>query len=93
MITIIVNIDIVPNKLQDFIKETKIARDHSLSEDGCVLYTINYDPRNENNIILVEAYKHQKALDFHKTTDHFLRWRENVADMGFRNSTVLKSIL
>lgn len=92
MITLIVNIEIANNKLQDFIKETNIARCYSLQEPGCIMYTINYDPTNENNIILIECYVDQYAAEFHKTTEHFLKWRENVADMGIRKTTRLNSL-
>ena len=87
MITLIVKVDTKPDRTFDFIDATKIARDKTLEEHyayhckGCSEYSINKSPNNENEVILIETYYNQEAIDFHKTTEHFLTWRKDVEDM------------
>ena len=78
MITLIVKINIISGDIDKVIVLTKIVRDKSLLEYGCVAYTINYNPDNTNEIILVEIYKDQESLDAHKLTSHFNEWRDAV---------------
>lgn len=93
MITLVVKIDVKPDNFFDFVDATRIARDKALAtEPQCHAYTINKDPDNENGVILVEVYENQHAIDLHKTTEHFLEWREAVKDMGERKATRYDSI-
>ncbi len=81
-ITLIVKVDVKPERLIDFIKATEVAQYAALSyEQGCFEYTLNSDIDNENGVILVEIYQNQKSFDFHKTTPHFLTWRSDVEEM------------
>ena len=88
MITLVVKINVHPQFLYDFVDATKILARRTLStERQCRAYTVNKDPNNEDVVILVEMYDNQEAIDFHKTTEHFLEWKETVKDMGQRTST------
>ncbi len=93
MITLIVHINVKPERYFDFVDATRIARDKALTrESQCLAYTINKDPNNENGVILVEVYYNQAAIDHHKTTEHFLEWKEAVNDLGERTVTRYDSI-
>jgi autoinducer 2-degrading protein len=72
--------------MPDFLKETQFAQYKALKEEGCKAYIIGkaYDAENLNQITLVEMYSDEQAIDFHKTTPHFLQWRQNVEE--FMNS-------
>ena len=37
-----------------------------------------FDATDINNITLIETYENQNAIDHHKTTPHFLEWRNKV---------------
>jgi quinol monooxygenase YgiN len=77
MITLIVKINVIPEHFWDFVDACRIASTQALrTERQCRAYTVNQDPDNENGVILVEIYDNQEAIDFHKTTPHFLEWRE-----------------
>lgn len=77
MITLIVKIDVVHDRYFDFVDDCRTASRRALNtEPQCRAFTVNKDADNENGIILVEMYDNQEAIDFHKTTEHFLKWRE-----------------
>lgn len=77
MITLIVKIDVKPEAYFDFVDACRTASIRVLrTERQCRAFTVNKDPDNENGVVLVEMYDNQEAIDFHKTTPHFLKWRE-----------------
>jgi len=78
MITLIVKVNVEPDNYGDLIYETKIAQKQTLLEPGCKGYTINRDLENPSGIVLIESYDSEMAIEYHKTTPHFLKWRENV---------------
>ncbi len=81
MITLIVKIDIKPDYYHAFLHETLQARNTVLqTEKGCIAYVVNHDKDNENGVILVEVYEDQDAIDIHKTSEHFLYWRNTTQD-------------
>lgn len=91
MITLIVTLQIKPDRLFDFIDATRIARDRTLiNETGCKAYTINQGT-NDNEIVLVEVYEGntmglsasmpRTALDEHKDAHYFIDWKRTTNDM------------
>lgn len=94
MITLIVNINVIPEHFFDFVDACRIASKTALREERqCRAFTVNQDPDNENAVILVEIYDNQEAIDFHKTTEHFIEWakiRDKVS--ASRNVTRYDSI-
>ena len=93
MITLIVKIDVKPEAYHDFVDACRTASERALrTERQCRVFTVNKDTDNENGIVLIEQYDNQEAIDFHKTTEHFLEWREAVKDMGVRKVTRYESI-
>lgn len=94
MITLIVNINVIPDRFFDFVDACRTASERALREERqCRAYTVNQDPNNENGVILVEIYDNQEAIDFHKTTPHFLEWREIANKLSAsRNTTRYESL-
>ena len=79
MITLIVKLDLHTKDVFKCINATEIARDKALNlERLCEGFTINSDPNNQNGLILIETFYDQAALDYHKTTPHYLEWKEKV---------------
>ena len=90
MITLIVNIDVEPTHMVAFGRACMVASIRALEyEKHCLTFISQGDPNKENGWILIETYTNQHALDFHKTTQHFLEWRDTVKDMGTRVVTRL----
>ena len=50
-------------------------------EDGNSLYSVRQDKENPELFFLVEIYKDKYALDFLRESQHFIKYRDTVADM------------
>lgn len=82
MITLVVKVDVKPEKMEEFIALTKQARkDALINEKGCKGYAIYKDSHHQNGLVLIETYLDQNAINRHKTMPHFLSWREKAEDM------------
>jgi quinol monooxygenase YgiN len=89
MITLIVNILVIPNRYFDFVDACRIASKSALdTEKQCRAFTVNEDPNNEFGVILVEVYDNQEAIDLHKTTPHFIEWREIANKLSASRNTI-----
>lgn len=79
MITILVRVDVKPEFVTDFIRETYKSLNSTVGEFGCMDYKMVQSDNTQ--FTLIETYKSQEAIDSHKKTEHFLVWRENVQHM------------
>lgn len=78
MITIVVNVEVNPDKIQEFIEATKKSQEGTLKEKGCLHYEILQDVATSNKFILIEKYESEDAINFHKETPYFQEWRNTV---------------
>lgn len=93
MIKLIVNVEVKPEYIDDFIKETIKARDIAkLMEPGCYDYEINQNILESTEFTLIETYLDDASIELHKTTKHFLDWRENVQIMMSRPRLATRNI-
>lgn len=56
------------------------ARNSAL-EEGIARFDVLQDREDPTKFVLVEVYKNADAPAAHKETQHYLTWRETVADM------------
>ena len=86
-IVLVVTVDIIPNRVKDFLKAIEAdaigSRDR---EPGCLCFDVLRDQADPNRFYLYEAYVDQAAIVFHKTTPHYKLWDD------FRNSGGVKAI-
>ncbi len=91
MITIIVNVEVVPEHIQEFIEATKKSQEATLKEVGCKKYEIlhSFIGNNpyKNRFILIEEYVSEDAINAHKETLHFQEWRNTVNPITQRTSS------
>ena len=80
-ITLIVEVLVKPEHIENFIKETLFAKSGAESESGCLVYNILQDSQETNKFKLIEIYKDQDAFEEHKKAPHFLAWRNNIQEM------------
>lgn len=85
-----VQVDVKPENIQEFISETKKSQEQSLKEDGCIEYIIQQSITDDTKFSLCEIYTSEESIEFHKKTEHFLSWRENVQPMMARPRTSTK---
>lgn len=80
MFVTIVHVSVKEPHIDDFINATRINHENSVKEDGNRRFDILQSPDNPTQFILYEAYQSQQHAAAHKDTQHYLSWRESVAD-------------
>ena len=89
MIFVIANIQVVPERRQDFIAEFQKIVPDVLAEDGCIEYgpTIDASTDLENQstdaaiVTIVEKWESLDALKAHLVAPHMMSYREKVKDL------------
>jgi len=80
MIVTIVNVYVKPEYIEDFIKITIENHFGSIKEPGNLRFDVIQNSEDPTRFVLYEAYDSEDAVAKHKTTSHYLKWRETVAD-------------
>ena len=81
MITIICNLFIKEESIEDFKKITTYNHDNAIKEPGCLRFDMMVANDDPTQFTLYEVYKAASDIDFHKSTAHYAKWKEAVADM------------
>lgn len=79
MIATIVFVDVKPENVEDFRKITLYNHENSRKEAGNVRFDVLQDNSDPTKFMLYEVFESEEAAAFHKTTEHYLKWRETVA--------------
>jgi len=79
MIATIVYVEVIPERIEDFIKATKANHLLSVKEPGNLRFDILQLGDNPAHFALYEAYDDEASSAAHKNTRHYLEWRETVA--------------
>jgi len=80
MHTTIVHVYVKANHIEDFLKATRLNHEASILEPGNRRFDILQEEGNPEKFVLYEAYVSKEDADLHKQTEHYLAWRESVAD-------------
>lgn len=70
-----------PEYREQFMTVTEENAVHSRQEPGVVRFDVIQREDDPNRFILVEVYRDDNAPAAHKQTEHYLKWREAVAEM------------
>lgn len=76
-----VHVHVKPEAIQEFIAATRDNHEHSVREAGNRRFDVLQDPADPCRFLLYEAYAGAGEAAAHKSTAHYLRWREAVAGM------------
>ena len=79
MIATLVFVDVKPENVEDFRKITLYNHENSRKEAGNVRFDVLQDNNAPTKFVLYEVFESDEAAAFHKTTEHYLKWRETVA--------------
>lgn len=79
MIATLVFVDVKPENIEDFRAITIYNHDNTRKEAGNVRFDILQDNNDPTKFVLYEVFRDPDAAAFHKTTEHYNRWRETVA--------------
>jgi len=81
MYIVLVHVNVNQNSIEDFkIAISENALNSNL-EEGIVKFDVVQQADDPTKFILIEMYKDEDAAKSHKTTPHYLKWRDRVADM------------
>jgi autoinducer 2-degrading protein len=79
MIATLVFVDVKPENVEDFRKITLYNHENSRKEAGNIRFDVLQDNNDPTKFVLYEVFASEEAAAFHKTTEHYLKWRETVA--------------
>ncbi len=77
----LVHVWVKPEHVDAFIEACRLNHQSSVQEPGNRRFDILQDAGDPAKFILYEAYANADEAAAHKHTDHYLAWRETVADM------------
>ena len=76
----LVQVQVKPGHIDDFIAATRLNHEASIQEPGNRRFDILQSPENPGHFVLYEAYASVEAAAAHKQTAHYLTWRDTVAE-------------
>jgi (4S)-4-hydroxy-5-phosphonooxypentane-2,3-dione isomerase len=79
MITLIVNIKVKKEKVEEFIAASRENLANTRKEPGIALFEFFQDQDEPTHFALVEKYRNVEAQAAHRESAHYLRWKK-VAD-------------
>ncbi len=94
MIVTCVYVHVKPDVIQDFIAATTANHLESIKEPGNLRFDFIQQADDPSRFMIYEAYVSEEAAAAHKTTLHYMRWRDTVSDfmaeprMGIRYNVI-----
>jgi autoinducer 2-degrading protein len=76
----LVHVHVSPQHVDDFVAASKANHEASVREAGNLRFDILQSPQDPGYFILYEAYRSEQDAAAHKQTEHYLNWRQTVAD-------------
>lgn len=81
MIVRIITVHVKPEHIEAFEAETVRNHEGSVAEPGVLRFDVLRDGDQRGRYLLYEVYRDQAAVEAHKETAHYERWKDAVADM------------
>jgi len=81
MIVTCVYIHVKPESVNDFIEASVLNHKGSVKEPGNLRFDFVQQSDDPCRFMLYEAFESEEAVILHKTTDHYIRWRDTVKEM------------
>ena len=71
MISLVVKIPLKEGKAEEYKKAFEEMAAGVATEEGCLLYTLNFPKNDPNTAVIMERYTDQDAFTAHTQSDHF----------------------
>lgn len=78
MIVTCVYVHVKPDEAGNFIKATVANHLESVKEAGNLRFDLIQKADDPSQFMIYEAYESEESAASHKTTAHYLKWRDNV---------------
>ncbi len=79
MVVTTVIVYVKPENINDFIEASSKNHEASIKEPGNMRFDVLQCATEPARFLLYEAYESEAAAAAHKKTEHYLKWREEVA--------------
>ena len=76
----IVHVSVKPDHIDEFIEASRLNHEASVKEAGNRRFDVLQSADDPARFVLYEAYESAAAAAKHKETEHYIKWRETVAD-------------
>lgn len=90
-IAVVVNVEVKPDRLDDFLQVMDHDAIESRKEEGCLRFDVLRDLSDPNKFVFYEVYRDQAAIDFHKATPHFKGWSDFNESGGVVSFSVVRA--
>jgi autoinducer 2-degrading protein len=80
MIVTCVHVSVKPGMIDSFITATTANHKESVREPGNLRFDLIQQADDPGRFIIYEAYETEDAAANHKTTPHYIKWRDEVKD-------------
>jgi (4S)-4-hydroxy-5-phosphonooxypentane-2,3-dione isomerase len=80
MIVTCVHVHVKFEKITEFIQACRENHYKSIQEKGNIRFDVLQNAEDPEKFLLYEAYENDEAAAAHKKTEHYLVWRDKVAD-------------
>jgi|WetSurSiteA1Bulk_404760.scaffolds.fasta_scaffold06540_2 (4S)-4-hydroxy-5-phosphonooxypentane-2,3-dione isomerase len=81
MIVTCVYVHVKPESVNDFIEASVLNHKGSVKEPGNLRFDFVQQSDDPCRFMLYEAFESEEAVTLHKTTDHYIKWRDTVKEM------------
>ena len=81
MLILHVSIHVKPEFVERFLEATRENADNSIREPGIARFDLVRHSEDPHRFALWEVYRTEEAIAAHKTTPHYAKWTEAVAEM------------
>jgi quinol monooxygenase YgiN len=77
----LVHLTVKPDRLDAFKTATLDNTRNSRAEAGIVQFALVQQQDDPTKFVIIEAFKDEAAVEAHRETPHYQRWKESVPDM------------
>jgi (4S)-4-hydroxy-5-phosphonooxypentane-2,3-dione isomerase len=81
MIVTCVHVHVKPDEVMNFINATVENHKESIRELGNLRFDLIQQANDPCRFVIYEAYESELFAAEHKNTEHYLKWRDSVADL------------
>ncbi len=81
MIVTCVHVKVKPERIADFIRASEENHNESVKEEGNLRFDLIQQVDDPATFMLYEAYTSEELAAEHKSTPHYMKWRNAVEDM------------
>ena len=78
MVAVVVYLHVKPDSLDQFVAETKANARNSRQEPGVVRFDVIQQVDDPSRFALYEVYRDEQAIEAHRATAHYAKWRDAV---------------